>query len=155
MVKYQIPRFVIQIDDEDLDRVSQFKWRSDRGKYIRREGIKPCMLPRFLMNLAPLSEDKRVVVLVDGNWLNNQKSNLYITTRAEIARKTIQKNKLSGYYGVTWCISKQEWRAYISYHDCIQYIYSGKDPIECALAYDKKAIELFGSNTTLNFPLVA
>lgn len=155
MVELTIPRFTIQIDDEDFARVSQFKWRSSGTGHIIRSGAKPVTLARFLVRLPPYAEDKRRTIYKDKNWLNNQKSNLLVISSAELARMTITRNNMSGYYGVSFNKTKGKWCAYISNHDKNILAGMAKTAIEAAMMYDKRAIELFGPNTLLNFPLVA
>ena len=155
MLEYTIPRFIIQIDDEDFERVSKFKWRSTGTGHIRRSGAKPVTMARFLIELPPYAEDKRRVVYKDKNWLNNQKSNLLVISSAELARMTINRNPTSGYYGVSFHKTRNMWRAYISNHNKNIFAGYAKTAIEAAVLYDKKAIELFGSDTVLNFPLAA
>lgn len=155
MVELTIPRYTIQVDDEDLERVSQFKWRSTGTGHIKRSGAKPVTLARFLVGLPPYAEDKRRTIYKDKNWLNNQKSNLLIVSSAELARITIQRNSISGYYGVSFNKTKGKWYAYISNNDKNIFAGYADTAIEAAVLYDKKATELFGFNTVLNFPLVA
>lgn len=155
MLEYTIPRFIIQVDDEDFERISQFKWRSTGTGHIKRSGAKPVTLARFLMELPPYVEDKRRVVYKDKNWLNNQKSNLLAISSAELARMNINKNPTSGYYGVSFNKTRNMWWAYVSDHNKNIFAGYAKTAIEAAVLYDKKAVELFGSSTVLNFPLVA
>lgn len=71
------------ISDEDFERVSQIKWSIDKRKYtsycFTKTTSKPrktIMLHRFIMGLD--FGDKRVVNHIDGNGLNNQRSNIEI-----------------------------------------------------------------------------
>lgn len=155
MVELAIPRYTIQIDDEDFERVSQFKWRSTGTGHIRRSGAKPVTLARFLVGLPPYAEDKRRSIYKDKNWLNNQKNNLLVISSAELARMPMTRNNTSGYYGVSFNKTKGKWYAYVSCHNKNVYAGRADTAIEAAMFYDKKAVELFGPNTVLNFPLVA
>lgn len=148
--------YTVMVDDADFERVMQFKWRSQAGKYFKRSGAAPVTLARFIMQLPPYKIDKRQVSYKDKNCCDNRRSNLVIYSPIKLARMYIRPNPISGYYGVSFNKAKNRWCAYISYHGN-QNIFAGSalTAIEAAVLYDKKAVELFGSDTTLNFPLVA
>jgi len=74
--------YTVLIDEEDFHKVSKHTWRINHLKYKKycythikidgkRTGLK---LHRFLMGLE--NGDKRMINHIDGNSLNNQKSNL-------------------------------------------------------------------------------
>jgi len=90
----------------------------------------------------------------DRNLLNTKKVNLRICTRSEnCANKRIQKNNTSGYKGVTFDKRRKYWVSRIKKDRIYIHIGVFKDKILAALAYDDKAIELFGKYSSLNFPL--
>ena len=74
----------VLIDDEDYEKFSEYNWHILHNKYnkycqtdINIDGKKTTLrLHRFLMGLK--HGDKRMVNHIDGNSLNNQKSNLEI-----------------------------------------------------------------------------
>jgi len=61
------------------------------------------------------------------------------------------KNKISQYVGVAKGY-KGKWDAGITHQGVFYRLGSFKIEIEAALAYDKKALELYGENAKLNFP---
>jgi hypothetical protein len=78
-----------EIDDEDFERVSKYKWglnnaSSPNTTYAKtcsgstREKMRHTHLHRFIMGLGDYKDDKRIINHIDGNGLNNQKSNLEI-----------------------------------------------------------------------------
>ena len=106
------------------------------------------------MHRAILNAPKGLLVdHIDGNGLNNRKSNLRLCTFAQNAHNSRpRRNSSSRYKGVCWHKLKKKWtvsiykggkRTYLGYYD---------DEIEAALAYDRKAEELFGEFAYLNFP---
>ncbi len=76
------------VDAEDLDRVSKFTWgRSSAPRSLTnyaRASVngRQQFLHRFIMNAQPGTEINHI----DGNGLNNKKSNLEFVTRSENVR---------------------------------------------------------------------
>lgn len=66
--------------------------------------------------------------------------------------RDLQKNNTSGYRGVSWDKAKKRWQAYIKRgwkrYSCGLH----EDIISAAMAYDKAAIKLYGTDAILNFP---
>lgn len=89
----------ILVDDQDYDRVIKYRWYiyNDRG-YIqaRTPDNKIIQLNRFIIGAT----DKRRLVYLDGNKLNNQRSNIgYSIDHPEVMRLN-QRKKSGGYKGV-------------------------------------------------------
>lgn len=83
----QVEPVYAEVDDEDIERVSKYTWSinynsSPHTKYAKTNtGGKKIHLHRFIMGLGDYSDDKRVINHIDGNGLNNKKSNLEICDR--------------------------------------------------------------------------
>lgn len=153
---------VALIDEEDFDRVNQYKWHlskthknksyceyqiyDGKGNRVRR------YMHRFILNIV----DKSIEIdHIDGNGLNNQKQNLRESNRNEnMSNRTVNnKNNTSGYRGVYWHKAGNKWMASLQHKG--KYVYLGlyEDKDEAAHAFDKKARELFGEFCgKLNFP---
>ena len=104
---------------------------------------------RLILN-AP---QNKLVDHVDGNGLNNRKTNLRLCNYTQNAwNRRPAAGGHSKYKGVTWNNNSKGWYVRI----CKDYksIYLGcfDNEIEAALAYDHKAEELFGEFAYLNFP---
>ena len=81
--RYIEPIFA-EIDDEDFDKVSQYTWSQNITSnpntiyaQTRTNGRK-IHLHRLIMGLGDYSVDKRIINHIDGNGLNNKKSNLEV-----------------------------------------------------------------------------
>lgn len=143
------------VDDEDFERVNQFKWyafKSRRTWYAQRGIIKngKCKMVRlhsFLLP-GPSRADHK-----DGNGLNNQQDNLRPATRKQnAANQKKQKGCTSKYKGVHWYKRIKCWAAGIQVnkkHICLGYF---DDEKEAALAYDAAATKYFEGYARLNFP---
>ncbi len=104
---------------------------------------------RLIMN-APAG---LVVDHIDGNSLNNRKTNLRICTQAQnIHNSRPRRNRSSKYKGVFWNKVNKKWSVSIRKGDKRIYLGGFDDEIEAALAYDRKAEELFGEFAYLNMP---
>jgi hypothetical protein len=99
-----------------------------------------------------LSAPKGLVVdHVDGDKLNNQRSNLRICTHAQNCRNKVKNhNNKSGFKGVSWDSWNQRWKSAIEHHGVSIALGNYRDPIEAARAYNAKARELFGEYARLN-----
>ena len=82
---------------------------------------------------------------IDGDSLNNRRSNLRLATRGQNCCNTrMSSRNTSGYKGVSWSTTANKWLAAIVYqkqHYTLGYFTS---PIEAHEAYKRKAVELFG-----------
>ena len=88
---------------------------------------------------------------IDRNPLNNQRSNLRIVTHAENCRnRKVRRDNKVGYKGVYK--AGNHYHAQIFNEGRIETLGSFNKKKEAALAYDKRAYELFGDITYLNFP---
>lgn len=149
---------VALVDDEDFKRVSQFKWQylkvhgmeyAKRGKYELGKQSTQYMHVFILGEIPGMEIDH----IKPSNSLNNQKSNLRHCTHSEnMMNRRLNKNGSSQYKGVSWHIINKKWRAQIQLNKKCIYIGYFTDETEAALAYNKKAVELFGEFARLNIP---
>lgn len=163
MVEMQMSGYTVKVDDEDVDRICSRKW------YINRSGIHSkryyflsndrynnrritISLHRFLMNCTPY--DGRVVDHINGDTLDNRKSNLRICTHGENVRnqRLIRKNSGSVYKGVRWHKRDRIWYAGIRVNNTSIHLGRYNSPLEGAKAYDMAAIYYFGDFSRTNFP---
>jgi HNH endonuclease/AP2 domain len=152
-IKLTQGKFAI-VDDEDFERVNQYKWCFQqgyalRGQWIKGEKITKIIgLHRFIMN--PKKDE--FIDHINGNGLDNRKENLRIVTKQQNAFNSNKPiTNTSGYKGVSFFRRDKKWRAVIKLNQKYVHIGYFDDKITAAKAYDKKAKELFGNFAKLNY----
>ena len=91
---------------------------------------------------------------IDGNPLNNKRSNLRVCSNADNCRnRGINKNNTHGYKGVSYDGRRPHapWSARVGFNYKRVYVGNYATKEEAARAYDKKALELHGEFARLNF----
>jgi hypothetical protein len=186
--------YKVTLDDEDLEKVNALgKWyisAPGRGTCFYAEkqltpkqletlnnerlekGLQPLkkqtiLMHRYILDLSCNNTyTDPVIDHIDGNGLNNTKSNLRLCNRSQNAmNKKLKSNSKTGWRGVrkiisysrgrnkTLAILKKPWCAYITPKGQKRInIGYYETPEEAARAYDEKAKELFGEFAKLNFP---
>jgi len=145
------------VDDEDFEMVNQFKWgwyNNSRTGYASRHlplgnGKRTKQsIHRLLMNPKKREE----VDHINGDGLDNRRSNLRVCTRAENAcnRIQVQKNNTSGYRGVKWASDRNKWCVQIGTKGKKISIGYFKDKIQAALAYNQAALKYHGKHANIN-----
>ena len=157
------PNTFAMVDDEDYDRLNAHKWYPAKQKtgmiYVQRvpwkkggKGRKPTFMHREVMG----TPEGKFTDHKYHNGLDNQKQNLrQCTTSQNGANKRKQHNKtLSKYKGVTMFSTTNRakpWVASIIKNSKSYYLGTFKTEEEAAIAYNNKAIELFGEYACLNY----
>lgn len=125
--------------------------RSGPKAFYRSETL---YLHREIMGLD--RGESGIVVHLDGDYLDNRRQNLQVTTRAAIAqscqRRRKRANATSRYTGVS--LYRGGWTVRITANGNAHYV--GRFPLDqeelAARAYDEAARVLHGECATLNFP---
>ena len=149
--------YMALVDDEDYLLVSEHLWHVDKFekkiyaiRKVRRDGRRQkCYMHRFIVQ-PPMG---LVVDHINGNGLDNRRSNLRICTIKENLRnmsKPSRSNASSRYKGVCFLAPDRVWRASICYERKTIYIGRFQTEEEAAVAYNHKAKELFGAFANLN-----
>ena len=144
---------VALVDDADYERVSRHKWYSDkkaRTEYAqgKMKGNKTIRMHRLILDVPRGTE----VDHINGDGLDNRRSNLRLCSRAENTRNRRKiKGTSSKFKGVYWYKNAKKWSASIMSNDKTIYLGFFTDENLAAKAYDKKAKELFGKFAKLNF----
>lgn len=151
-----------EIDDEDWEKVKDFKWyaqkeKSGFNKFYATTGIlkeknerkyySTMQMQRFLLN----PQKGMICDHIDGNPLNNKRNNLRICTIAQNAHniKWNKRNK-SGYKGVLWDKNRKKWMCQIVVKKIPLKMGRFKNIGEAALAYNTAAKQYYGEFASLN-----
>jgi len=109
-----------EIDEEDVELVSKYSWGINNSsnphtKYAHSNtGGKKTHLHRLIMGLGDHKDDKRIINHIDGNGLNNVKSNLEICDSLYNSQSFRRHNTNVGcVYFDTSMKRLKRWRAYI------------------------------------------
>lgn len=150
----------VYFDDEDLDLIKKYRWsiwKSMTGKFYafhswKRDGEEVSIkMHRLVMR----HENKRLPLIdhLDGNTLNNKKSNLRIAEHSQnsMNRGKTKRNK-SGYKGVTK--KKNRYVVNIVVRGTIYRGGSFTNAIDAAKKYDEMAKIHHGEFACLNFPVI-
>lgn len=136
-----------KVDNEDFDRVKDINWCLSGGRYATNLVLG--YIHRFIMN-AP---DDLEVDHENGDGLDNRRSDLRLATRPQnMANIKSRRLSTSKYKGVSWSFSDKRWKSQIGFEGVNYNLGLFEDEKEAGMAYDRKALELFGAFTRLNFP---
>jgi len=146
------------IDSDDYDKIKDYKWSCSKLGYVSsvinsyKPGQKRNKIQKTIyLHKLIMGESSKFIDHIDGNSLNNRKSNLRFCTQMENSRnQSIKSNNTSGYKGVSWSKSMRKWEASISpnYKRIVLGYFINK--IEAAIAYNEAAIKYFGRFAKLN-----
>lgn len=146
------------VDDDDFERVSKYKWYL---RSIGRNNYAVCTatiwpdnaMHRFITNCP--WDYVSVVDHKNGNGLDNRRSNLRICTQSQNAANSRRHPNKTGYVGVFFDKRKsvqdgKVWFARLSHLGTIFRVGNFHTKEEAALAYNKKALEIWGEYARLN-----
>ena len=149
-------KFIALVDDEDFEYLNKFRWcaSKDRNTFYAQRNLrvngkqKTQKMHKLIMgdNLEKPMIDHR-----DGNGLNNQRSNLrHCTNKENGGNRKQSNNSNSPYKGVHLHHRKRKWYATINANGKIKFLGMFVSDIDAALAYNKAALEAYGSFARLN-----
>ena len=145
------------IDDEDWDKIKDFAWHinkrgtnlyvvSSKFKNGKRENYK---LHRLLLSAPPGMQ----VDHIDGNSLNNHKSNLRLCTNQQNtcnSKKSFAGNPSSQYKGVCFYKKHKKWKSQIMFNYKQINLGLFSTELEAAIAYNNAAVRLHGEFARIN-----
>lgn len=150
---------IVAIDEEDFWYISQFNWVMSTDGYAKRTVKKEkngrkynsyIYMHRELMSQF-LTSKKNIVDHINGDRLDNRKSNLRICSSKENNRNRHCTSGASKYKGICYRISTHRWIARIQNgKGKREYLGAYLTEEEAAMAYNRRAKKLFGRFAHLN-----
>lgn len=143
------------MDDEDYELVSRYRWSPTQGQRQREtfyaqtwiSGTGNRKMHRLIL------PDMKIIDHVNGDGLDNRRSNLRIASRRDNNRNVpLRSDNTSGFKGACWDRRANKWLASISVNGKNLFLGRYADKMDAALAYDRAAVEHFGEFARLNFP---
>ena len=145
-------KYVALVDDEDFETLNQFRWYAMKykrtvyaGRHIVVNGNRATQFLQWdILNGKGIDH-------IDGNGLNNQKSNLRFCTISENQMNSRKRENTSSIYkGVHFNNRNKKWKAQIYINEKSIHLGYFTNEIEAAKAYNTKAIALFCEFANLN-----
>jgi len=166
-------KWTIIIDTEDWDKVKDYNWilfgdanksypyaytgiyhpnggwyyRTYKGKEKRERRRTSLYLHHVIMGKP---QNGMVIDHINHNGLDNKKENLREVTRSQnMHNRRSNKNSSSKYKGVYWCKRLKKWGSQIRHVDKTFHLGFFTVEEDAGLAYNKKAIKLWGEEHVL------
>lgn len=135
----------VRVDDADFEALSKSKWRSRLDHHTRYAETGLPSAARKMHRVILGAEPGQIVDHVDGDGLNNQRSNLRFATKAQnsqnLHRPSLGQSK---FRGVTWHRRSRKWQAQIQANRRYKYLGLFDTREAAALAYNRASIGLHG-----------
>lgn len=141
--------YVALVDREDYEELIKYKWsayKTNNTFYAIRNiyiGTKRTTVNMHRVIIEPPND--LFVDHIDGNGLNNQRSNLRICTSSQNGmNRGKQKVNTSGFKGVTFCKNNNKWQAQIKVNKVNLFLGYFDTPEEAYKAYCEGCIKYHG-----------
>jgi len=144
------------IDDFDFERLNQHKrhvvkihgiWYAARHLLMKSGKRKKI----YMQNEILKCKKGELIDHIDGDGLNNQRSNLRVATHSQNMRNSkIPINNTSGYKGVYWSKEKNKWCAQIKIDYKNKHLGYFDNKIDAAKAYNEGALKYHGEFAHIN-----
>lgn len=147
------------VDDQDYELVKSFHWMASSGSKRDKNFLYACTsgggrnkktsvkMHRLIMSVP----HGMVVDHIDGDGLNNRRSNLRVCTRSENSRNQRKSsNNTTGFKGVYWLPRDNRFLAKLFVNGKSKQVGSFMTAIEAAKAYNEAAKKYYGEFANLN-----
>ena len=140
------------VDTEDLDNVKKYTWYIDNSGYARSHLYNPRRSVSMHSLILPHGKEF-CIDHISMDKLDNRRHNLRVVTYSKNSSNTnIHVNNTSGYRGVTFDKSAEQWRTTITREKRVTRIGRFDTPELAAKAYDEYCRKYDGEHARLNFP---
>lgn len=142
------------VDDEDLALVEPYRWHPEtkpgftayaQTTYRTPDGKRHSALMHVLIMGKPFVDH------INGNGLDNRRSNLRFASASQNQMNTASRTGNSRYKGVCFDVRNKRWKAYITANGKRISLGMHSDERSAALAYDAAAVVHHGEFARLNF----
>lgn len=152
MKRVPVGRLFALVDDGDFDAVAAYKWRPVRPRNVtyalanlpRRDGHGTLYMHRLILGASGHADH------INGDGLDNRRSNLRVASYAQNAANVDQPAGASRFKGVSRSRSSGRWRAYIRTNYRQVHIGTFDTEEDAARAYDRVASAMWGEFARLN-----
>jgi len=139
------------IDTEDYEKVKGIKWYLGDGKYVIHSRYKKASLKLHRTILELSENDNSIIDHIDGNPLNNKKSNLRIcTSQQNTFNQKKRINNTSGFKGIFWNKIESKWESRIGVNCKRIFLGHFKNKIDAVKSYNEAASKYHGEFARLN-----
>lgn len=146
----------VLVDEDDYNYLVKNHWYAVHGNggfyAARRKNYKIV----FMHNEIMKPEAGFQVDHINRDTLDNRKENLQFCTvsqnRANAPKKVYKlgEKPRSSYKGVTWCKRDSKWISQIKFEGKNHFLGRFSSELDAARAYDKRALEIYGSFAVIN-----
>lgn len=141
------------VDEDDFEKLSKYRWHAVLRKQTWYAARKESGICHYMHRDIIGATVGAPVDHIDGNGLNNVRSNLRMATFQQNCYNKRSMGGKSKYKGVTYCTDTDMWRARIRKDNRTVNIGRFDSEHDAARAYDEMARQLFGEFAWVNFPL--
>ncbi len=147
------------VDDEEYESISKYSWSLDRWGYAKNTKVilkktsetKRKAISLYMHRIIMGAEKGEIVDHLNGNTLDNRKSNLRFCTASQSQwNKGARRDNKSGYKGVYFNKRERVWNARIGYLGKGIDLGRFKLPEDAAKAYNEAAKKYHGEFAFLN-----
>lgn len=146
------------VDDADYELLSRFKWYAHKQPhtwYARRDFEARGRHFHVYMHREIMGRNGPPVDHLNGNGLDNRRSNIRHATQSQNMQRARSKRGVSGFRGVDRMATKNErWTARIpTKNNTRRYLGTFESREAAARAYDREVVKLYGCHAATNFPI--
>lgn len=147
-----------KVDEEDYEWLTKLRWSYNSGYAIHciRADRRTVKIRMHRMILG-VNDARAIVDHIDGDRLNNMKSNLRIvdfSLNRHNAITDINKVKLGVFRGVHYRSDRNKYEALFTTKGRKKLLGRFEDILDAAIAYDEAAIKTYGDNAITNFKII-